>query len=68
MVTLAMKKMWIRGELFVYTLNTHIINTHFHSIPLKSPSSMRGGGGGEKGTEQKQIYCPWLISKCFILN
>lgn len=51
MVTLAMKKMWIRGELCVYILNTHIINTHFHSIPLKSPSSMGGGGGEGDGTK-----------------
>lgn len=56
MVTLAMKKMWIRGELFVYTLNTHIINTHFHSIPLKSPSSMRGGGeGGRRGQNKSKF-------------
>lgn len=56
MVTLAMKKMWIRGELCVYILNTHIINTHFHSIPLKSPSSMGGWGGGRRRGRNKSKF------------
>lgn len=44
--------------------NIHTIYTPLHSIPLKSPCSVRWG----RRREQKQICCHWLIAKCSILN